>query len=61
MVSSILMRLYSVALYAYPKQFRLEYGCEMKRFFQDCCRDAGRALALADAFEIREGSDHAAS
>ena len=43
MVSSILMRLYSVMLYAYPKQFRLEYGGEMKRLFQDCCRDARRA------------------
>ncbi len=43
MISSILTRLYAVMLYAYPKQFRLEYGCEMKRLFQDCCRDAGRA------------------
>lgn len=43
MVNSILMRLYAVMLYAYPKQFRLEYGGEMKRLFQDCCRDAGRA------------------
>jgi signal peptidase I len=43
MISSILIRLYSAMLYAYPRQFRLEYGGEMKRLFQDCCRDAGRA------------------
>ena len=30
-------------LYAYPKQFRLEYGGEMMRLFQDSWRDAERA------------------
>lgn len=43
MFSSILVRLYTVMLYAYPRQFRLEYGGEMKRLFLDGCRDAGRA------------------
>jgi signal peptidase I len=43
MIGSILMRLYSVMLYAYPRQFRVEYGGEMKQLFRDCCRDLGRA------------------
>ena len=43
MFGSMLVRLYSVMLYAYPRQFRLEYGAQMKQLFQDCCRDLGRA------------------
>jgi signal peptidase I len=43
MLRFLLDRLYSMLLYAYPREFRIEYGGEMKRLFQDCCRDAGRA------------------
>jgi signal peptidase I len=43
MFGSILMRFYSAMLYAYPRQFRLEYGGEMQRLFRDCWRDVGRA------------------
>ena len=43
MLGSILVRLYAVMLYAYPRQFRLEYGGEMKQLFRDACRDARRA------------------
>lgn len=43
MLDSVLLRLYSLMLYAYPREFRMEFGGEMKRLFEDCCRDARRA------------------
>jgi len=39
----LLCRVYSVMLYAYPREFRLEYGAEMQQFFRDRCRELVRA------------------
>jgi signal peptidase I len=36
-------RLYSVLLYAYPSDFRRDYGGPMQQLFRDRCRDAMRA------------------
>jgi signal peptidase I len=35
-------RLYSVLLYAYPPEFRREYGRSMEQLFRDRCRDVAR-------------------
>ena len=35
-------RIYSVLLYAYPRDFRLQFGNDMRQVFRDRCRDAGR-------------------
>ena len=35
-------RIYSVLLYAYPRNFRLEYGMAMQQVFRDRLRDVGR-------------------
>ena len=35
-------RLYSMMLYAYPAEFRREYGGPMKQLFRDRCRDVPR-------------------
>jgi signal peptidase I len=35
-------RLYSVLLYAYPRDFRLQYGAAMQQVFRDRCRDVAR-------------------
>ena len=35
-------RLYSVFLYAYPRDFRLQYGVAMQQVFRDRCRDLAR-------------------
>ncbi len=32
-------RIYSVMLYSYPREFRLQYGAEMQQFFHDRCRE----------------------
>jgi signal peptidase I len=37
-----LCRMYSVLLYAYPRDFREQYGFEMKQVFRDRCRDMAR-------------------
>jgi len=34
-----LCRIYSVMLYTYPREFRLQYGVEMQQFFHDRCRE----------------------
>jgi signal peptidase I len=36
-------RLYSMLLYAYPSEFRRDYGGPMRQLFRDRCRDAMRA------------------
>jgi signal peptidase I len=36
-------RIYSVLLYAYPRDFRLQYGFAMQQVFRDRCRDIARA------------------
>lgn len=38
----LLCRVYSVMLYAYPREFRLRYGTEMRQFFGDRCRELVR-------------------
>ena len=35
-------RIYSVLLYAYPREFRLQYGAAMQQVFRDRCRDLAR-------------------
>jgi len=35
-------RVYSVLLYAYPRDFRLQYGAAMQQVFRDRCRDLAR-------------------
>jgi len=35
-------RFYSVLLYAYPRDFRKEYGASMQQVFRDRCRDLAR-------------------
>ena len=41
-VISTFCRIYSVLLYAYPRDFRLQYGIAMQQVFRDRCRDAMR-------------------
>jgi hypothetical protein len=36
---SLSKRLFQLMLFAYPREFRLEYGPEMTRLFRDCYRD----------------------
>jgi signal peptidase I len=35
-------QIYSVFLYAYPRDFRLQYGAAMRQVFRDRCRDMAR-------------------
>lgn len=37
---------YAVMLYAYPKAFRVRFGCEMLQVFRERCRAAGRDKEL---------------
>jgi len=46
----LLCRIYSVMLFAYPREFRLRYGVEMQQFFQDRCREHVRAQAGSGAW-----------
>ena len=39
-------RIYSAMLYAYPHDFRRQYGKEMRQVFRDRCRDAARKPGL---------------
>jgi signal peptidase I len=41
----LLCRVYAVMLYAYPREFRLQYGVEMEQFFHDRCRELARERA----------------
>jgi len=41
----LLCRVYSVMLFAYPREFRLQYGVEMRQFFHDRCRELARERA----------------
>ena len=38
-----LCRIYSLLLYAYPRDFRRAYGRDMQQLFRDRCREVGRA------------------
>jgi signal peptidase I len=40
-----LCRIYSVLLYAYPRDFRLQYGAAMQQVFRDRCRDLARTAS----------------
>ena len=42
---ALLCRIYSAMLYAYPREFRLQYGVEMQQFFHDRCRELARERA----------------
>ena len=52
------LRLYTALLRLYPRDFRLEYGQEMLRFFDDHHRDARRdgTIGLVNLW-LREGTD----
>jgi signal peptidase I len=38
-------RIYSVLLYAYPRDFRLQYGAAMQQVFRDRCRELARTAS----------------
>ena len=38
-------RIYAVLLYAYPRDFRLQYGAAMQQVFRDRCRDLARTAS----------------
>jgi signal peptidase I len=42
---NIFRRMYAASLYAYPREFRLQYGGEMRRLFHDRCRDLARGAS----------------
>jgi signal peptidase I len=53
-------RFYSLLLYAYPSEFRREYGGPMRQVFRDRCRDLARASSSRSSwfgFAIRMISD----
>ena len=54
-----LCHIYSVLLFAYPRQFRLQYGGEMRQVFRDRCsylaRTGGRLRLLR--FGVHSGAD----
>ena len=41
-LADALSGIYAALLYAYPREFRLEFGGEMKRLFRDRCNDVAR-------------------
>jgi hypothetical protein len=43
---NISYRLYGLLLFAYPAEFRREFGNEMRQVFRDCYRAEGRARSL---------------
>lgn len=45
-MTSLILRLYSVLLYAYPADFRREYGRSMEQLFRDHCRELARRQSL---------------
>jgi signal peptidase I len=51
-------------LYAYPREFRIEYGVEMQQFFHDRCRELVRARSGSSVwlrFSLRNLADWIAS
>lgn len=54
-----LARIYSVMLYAYPREFRIEYGGEMKQVFRDHCGHLARTSAWTKIFQyaLLSGTD----
>jgi signal peptidase I len=56
--------MYAATLYSYPREFRLQYGTEMRQFFHDRCRELVRANAgsvVWARFGLRTGMDWIAS
>ncbi len=51
-------RLYSFLLYAYPRDFRREYGAAMRQVFRDRCRDLART---ASAWSVLRFAAHVAA
>ena len=45
-------RIYSVLLYAYPRDFRLQYGAAMQQVFRDRCRDVARTAGPMDLSSV---------
>jgi signal peptidase I len=62
-MESILMRwfcrVYLVMLYAYPREFRVQFGGEMQQLFRDRCRQVTRTPGLANwlRFAIHSAAD----
>jgi signal peptidase I len=54
-----LCRAYAALLYAYPREFRLEYGTAMQQIFRDRCRDVVCAPGRFDVlrFAVRTAAD----
>ena len=59
MMMRLLSWLYSAMLYAYPRDFRVEYGGEMKQVFRDCCGQVGRTNDFRKIlrFAVLSGAD----
>jgi signal peptidase I len=56
----LLCRIYSMMLYAYPREFRLRYGVEMRQLFHDRCSELVRAKAGSGVwlrFGLRNATD----
>ena len=49
-------RVYGIMLYAYPRDFRLQFGGEMQQLFRDRCRQLTRTFRPAKlaSFRTRE-------
>ena len=52
----LLCRIYSVMLYAYPSEFRLQYGAAMQQVFRDRCRETALHGSWL-RFGLRSASD----
>jgi signal peptidase I len=54
-----LSNIYAMLLYAYPREFRLEYGGEMKQVFRDRCRHLSRRNETGNMlrFAMLSGAD----
>lgn len=54
-----LARIYSIMLYAYPREFRLEYGGEMTQVFREHCSHLARTGGIAKTlrFAVLSGTD----
>ena len=50
--ASRLCRIYCALLYAYPREFRLQYGDAMQQLFRDRCRDLMRTRGRLPLFHL---------
>ena len=51
-IVSLSNRIYNLLVYAYPKPFRREYGCEMSQFFRDDVRGTLREGGMSALFRL---------